>query len=190
MTEAFHDMYVVKLRSLETSDEARLLDWRNSDDVRRYMYHDQIIDAATHQDWFAKALKSDVAYYWVIEFNALAVGLVSLVVEAHGKAVWAYYLAEPETRGKGVGACVEFLLIEKAFAEFGIEKLWCEVLATNEAAWKLHQSFGFEIEAKLRRHVVKSDGPHDVIGLGLLKADWAGRRDACRARLSAKGFDV
>lgn len=190
MTEAIDQKPVVKLRALEQDDEARLLEWRNRNDVRRYMYHDQIIDPATHHDWFAKTLKNKAAHFWVIEFSASPVGLVSLAVEAHGKATWAYYLAEPEIRGKAVGACVEFKLIEKAFGEFGIEKLWCEVLVSNEAAWKLHQSFGFEIEAKLRRHVVKSDGPHDVLGLGLLKADWAERRDACHARLSAKGFDI
>jgi len=30
----------------------------------------------------------------------------------------------------------------------------------------------------------------DVVGLGLLKSDWAARREASRARLTARGFVV
>ena len=64
------------------------------------------------------------------------------------------------------------------------------MLASNEAVWKLHQSFGFEIEARLRRHVVKGGEPQEVLGLGLLKQDWTRVRPVQRERLAAKGYDL
>ena len=185
-------MTSVTLRPLAADDSARLFDWRNRDDVRAYMYSDSLIDRATHYRWFAGAMTATDRHYLIIEWNGVAVGLANLadISTVHEKATWAYYLADPATRGKGIGACVEYLMIEKAFSAFGLEKLWCEVLVSNEAVWKLHESFGFKREAEFRRHVVKSDGPHDVYGLGLLKSDWLQKRDAARERLVAKGLQV
>jgi len=185
-------MTSVILRALTADDSDRLFDWRNRDDVRAYMYSDGLISRDTHDRWFASALNATDRRYWIIEWDGLPVGLANLadISTAHRKATWAYYLADPATRGKGIGACVEYLMIEKVFGEFALEKLWCEVLVSNEAVWKLHESFGFVREAHFRRHVVKSDGPHDVYGLGLLKSDWQQRRDAARNRLATKGFQV
>ena len=71
---------------------------------------------------------------------------------------------------------------------FGLTKLWCEVLASNESVWKLHERFGFRQEACFREHVVKHGRPQDVLGLGLLKADWPPYRQAAREQLAAKGY--
>ena len=63
-----------------------------------------------------------------------------------------------------------------------------EVLASNEAVWKLHESFGFRQEAHFRDHVFKNGEWQDVLGLGLLKQDWAEHRAGARQRLAAKGY--
>ncbi len=183
-------MTSVTLRPLTTDDSDRLFDWRNRDDVRAYMYSDGLIGRETHDRWFASALSVPDRRYWIIDWDGVSVGLANLadISAVHQKATWAYYLADPSTRGRGIGACVEYLMIEKVFGEFALEKLWCEVLVSNEAVWKLHESFGFVREALFRRHIVKADGPHDVYGLGLLKSDWQGRREAARERLHSKGF--
>ncbi len=81
-------------------------------------------------------------------------------------------------------------MVERAFGELGLRKLWCEVLESNEAVWKLHQRFGFQIEARLREHVVKSGKPQDVIGLGLLEADWNTARPGVLETLRRIGYEV
>jgi RimJ/RimL family protein N-acetyltransferase len=81
-------------------------------------------------------------------------------------------------------------MIERAFKDFGLRKLWCEVLVANEAVWKLHQKFGFEQEALSRAHVVKAGQPVDVMGLGLLAEDWPRTRPAMVERLVRLGYGV
>ena len=76
------------------------------------------------------------------------------------------------------------------FGELGLNKLWCEVLIDNEPVWRLHEGFGFQREALFRQHVRKDGLPADVVGLGLLKSDWAATREASRARLTSRGFDL
>ena len=98
-------------------------------------------------------------------------------------------LGETQARGQGVGAGVEYIVLQHVFGSLGLNKLCCEVFADNEAVWKLHQSFGFTREALLREHVFKDGAFRDVVGLGILARDWAAARPACEARLREKGRD-
>ena len=180
----------VDLRALQPGDRDRLLAWRNQPDVARWMYSDQRIAADMHARWFEAALVDPRRRYWVIEADGKPVGLANLydLAPEHGRASWAYYLADPSTRGQGIGAYVEYWVIEHVFGDLGLNKLWCEVLIGNEGVWKLHEGFGFRREALFRQHVVKEGAPADVVGLGLLKSDWAIQRPASRERLASRGF--
>ena len=128
----------------------------------------------------------------IVEADGAPVGLANLydIEPANRKAAWAYYLAEPSTRGQGIGAVVEYQVIEHVFGVLGLAKLWCEVLGGNEAVWKLHESFGFRREALFRQLVVKAGQAMDVVGLGLLAEDWAAVRPTSLARLRARGFEL
>ena len=178
----------VALRPLTAEDGARVLVWRNSPEVAAFMYSDHAISAPEHARWLGTALAD--GHYWIIQMDGAPVGLANLadINPAPRRCAWAYYLADPATRGRGVGAAVEYMVLQHVFETMGMNKLWCEVLATNESVWRLHESFGFTREAYLRAHVCKGGRFVDVVGLGLLAADWAAARPACAARLAAKGY--
>ena len=156
------------------------------------MYTDHAIGPDEHARWFAGIDGDARRDYRVIEVDGAPVGLANFydIDPRHGRASWAYYLADPAVRGKGVGGVVEYQMIERAFGALGLAKLWCEVLLANEPVWKLHLKFGFKDEARFRGHVVKGGARHDVVGLGLLAEDWAERREAMRERLARMGFDL
>jgi len=182
----------VVLRPLEAHDRDRLLAWRNMPEVGRWMYTDHTITPDEHARWFEGAVIDPRRRYWVIEADGRPVGLANLydLAPEHARTAWAYYLADRSTRGQGIGAFVEYWVIEHVFGELKLNKLWCEVLVDNEPVWRLHEGFGFRREALFRRHVRKNDEPADVVGLGLLASDWAAAREASRARLVARGFDL
>ena len=182
----------VGLRPLAAGDRDRLLAWRNQPEIARWMYSDHAIGAQEHARWFASALGDARRRYWVIEADGAPVGLANLydLAAEHGRTAWAYYLADPSTRGQGIGAFVEYWVIEHVFGDLGLNKLWCEVLIGNAPVWKLHEGFGFVREAHFRQHVRKNGVLTDVLGLGLLATDWAQRREASAARLRARGFEV
>lgn len=182
----------VSLRDLEPGDKDRLFAWRNSEAVRPYMYTDHLISREEHERWFAGIPADPRRRYWVIELDGQPVGLANLydIDRANHRCAWAYYLAEPSTRGLGLGSFVEFWVIEQVFGPLGLSKLWCEVLASNEAVWKLHERHGFRQEACFRQHIWRGSEPQDVLGLGLLAADWPMFRDAMAVRLTEKGFKL
>ena len=185
-------MAKVTLRPVHDDDKDRLLAWRNSPDVAAYMYSDHPITPEAHARWFAAVHGDPRRLYWIVEVDGGPAGLANLydIDRAQGRASWAYYLADPAVRGKGVGGYVEFWMIEQVFTALGLRKLWCEVLASNEAVWKLHERFGFRREALLRAHVVKGGQPQDVIGLGLLADDWPKARPAMVERLQRLGYAI
>ncbi len=183
----------VTLRAVAAHDQARLLEWRNSDAVAPYMYSDHLISEGEHAAWFARLGTNPTVRYWIIELDDHPVGLANLadIDLGNRRCAWAYYLADPSVRGLGVGSFVEYWVIEYVFGVLGLAKLWCEVIESNKAVWRLHEGFGFTREALLRSHVVKGGQPLDVIGLGLLESEWRGAaREAARERLIAKGFDL
>ncbi|QXZ53529.1 UDP-4-amino-4,6-dideoxy-N-acetyl-beta-L-altrosamine N-acetyltransferase [Caulobacter vibrioides] len=185
-------MVAVRLRNLVESDRERLLIWRNSPDVSAYMYSDHKIGHEEHDHWFDVARHDPRRRYWIIEADGEPVGLANLadIDLVHRRCAWAYYLASPKVRGLGVGSFVEFQIIEYVFNQLHLNKLWCEVLISNESVWRLHELYGFQREALFRQHVMKQGHEVDVIGLGLLASDWAARRDAMAERLCAKGYTI
>ena len=182
----------VVLRPLAAGDGDRVLAWRNSEAVAPYMYADHVIGPAEHAAWLARALEGGDRRFWIIELDGAGVGLASLarIDTANSRCEWAYYLADPATRGRGVGACVEYLVLSFVFERLGLNRLWCEVFVDNEAVWKTHEGFGFTREALLRAHVRKGGVFRDVVGLGMLAADWPPAKVRARERLAARGVDL
>lgn len=178
------------LRDLRPDDSERLLRWRNSPDVAPYMYSDHEITPAEHAAWFASAPTRQDRRYWIIEMDGAPVGLANLadIDRTQGRCVWAYYLAEPSVRGRGLGGWVEYAVLQHVFETLGLHKLWCEVFVENETAWKSHLVHGFQIEARFRDHVQKGGVWREVLGLGLLADDWRRVRAERAARLMEKGL--
>jgi UDP-4-amino-4,6-dideoxy-N-acetyl-beta-L-altrosamine N-acetyltransferase len=182
----------VTLRTLRSGDGGQVLRWRNLPEVARWMYRDQQITMEEHRRWLKAALSDPRRQYWIIEANGEPVGLANLydLSPEDRKTAWAYYIADPGQRGTGIGAFVEFWIVEHVFSRLGLGKLWCEVIAENEAVCRLHESFGFRREALFRQHVWKAGEPLDVVGFGLLASDWSELRATSISRLESRGFDL
>jgi UDP-4-amino-4,6-dideoxy-N-acetyl-beta-L-altrosamine N-acetyltransferase len=171
---------MIVLRDLRAGDQEVVLEWRNQPEVRRWMYSDHEIQPLEHAHWFSSVLVHPAKKYWVINWEGRDVGIANLdqIDHKHRRCTWAFYLADASTRGQGIGKVVEFLVLRYVFEVLDFDRLWCEVLSTNEAVVRLHESFGFRREGLLRNHVVKDGGPADVVILALLKREWLLLRDS------------
>jgi UDP-4-amino-4,6-dideoxy-N-acetyl-beta-L-altrosamine N-acetyltransferase len=141
--------------------------------VRSAMYTEHEIGLNEHLQWVNK-LKSDKKQivFAVLNEQNNPIGIVSVnaLDILHKKADWAFYLDKNE-RG-GLGAALEYNLIEYVFNVLGIEKLNCEVIETNETVVKLHKKFCF-IEEGFRKENIEKNGKRiGVYFLGLTKTNW------------------
>ena len=182
----------VSLRPLRADDAERVLTWRNTPAVAAHMYTDHVISEPEHRVWLDRALAGGDRRYWIIEVDAAPKGLANIarIDAAARRCDLGHYIADQALRGRGVGACVEYFILQHVFRTLDLNKLWCEVLIENEPAWRLHESFGFRREAHFRDHVFKGGRFQDVLGLGMLAREWANLQPACAARLAARGHDL
>jgi UDP-4-amino-4,6-dideoxy-N-acetyl-beta-L-altrosamine N-acetyltransferase len=169
---------MITLRPLADADRDRLLVWRNSPDVARYMYTEHQITAEEHQRWFQGVLEDPRKRYWIIVHQDEDVGLACLtdLDPTHRRCSWAFYLADPNRRGKALGGFVEYAVLSRVFGELGLHKLCCEVLASNRGVLALHERFGFQQEGLLKEHIFKGGQFHDVICLAITQPEWNAKR--------------
>ena len=181
---------MIRLRELQPADKEKLRTWRNRPEVAMHMYADHCISAVEHEQWFRRIAADPARRYWIIVHDASDVGLVNIydLDWQNQRAYWAFYIAEPGTRGKGVGSFVEYSILHYAFDDQGLNKLCCEVLASNEAVVNMHKSFGFRQEGLYREHIIKGGQPFDVVTLAMLRGEWEVRKLETETRLRKKGL--
>ena len=159
---------------------------RNSPGVRMHMYTDHEISFDEHARWLERLRQSTHDRVMVIRHEGAVEGLVGLhaIDKRQRSAEWAFYLSDA-MQGKGVGSVVEFKLLDLAFGEVALEKLNCEVLASNTRVVDMHRKFGFAVEGVRRRNVIKDGQREDVVLLGLLSDEWREARGPWLTKLSA-----
>lgn len=164
----------IKLINLEEEHLELVRNWRNSEDVTKYMYDEKYITVEQQTIWFNKVKTATDSKYWIIEFNNKKLGLASItsIDKVLQSCYWAFYLGDTSVRGGGIGAKVEYNVIEYVFSVLNLNKLRCEVFKSNDKVIKMHEKYGFRREAYYREHCIKGSEKLDVVGLALLKSEW------------------
>lgn len=164
----------IKLKRLTIDDIEQAREWRNSPEVASYMYDESYITEEQQQKWFEKINNLESSIYWIIEYRGKNLGLacVTGIDRILSSCYWAFYLGDSSVRGQGIGAKIEYNVLQYAFNELKINKLRCEVLVTNDKVIKMHEKFGFRREAYYREHCIKKNQKLDVVGLSLLSSEW------------------
>lgn len=154
------------------------------------MYTEHFISEDEHERWFAGVHSDPTRMYWIILLGIHPVGLVYLhdLDRANRRTQWGFYIGSTSARGKGVGTLVEYAVLDFVFEELKFNKLCGEVLSHNKAVLKLHESFGFRLEGRLRQHVVKDGIFHDVIMIAMLRDEWRRERPHIEERLKSRGL--
>jgi UDP-4-amino-4,6-dideoxy-N-acetyl-beta-L-altrosamine N-acetyltransferase len=154
------------------------------------MYSDHTITGKEHAAWLEHALQREDASYWVMTCDGEDVGFASVtdISDRHGTGSWALYIGEESARRKGMGAFVTYTILTHVFDDLGLRKLSCEVLATNNTALTMYESFGFVREGLFREQILKAGGAVDVHRLGILDREWRQIEEAQRQRLLTRGI--
>jgi RimJ/RimL family protein N-acetyltransferase len=78
--------------------------------------------------------------------------------------------------------------LEIAFGDYGLERVWAQVLADNDAALRAQGAAGFRREGYLRNHLFKAGSFHDVVILGVLANEWNENRERLISNLVRTGL--
>lgn len=168
-----------ELKLLKKSDLRMILNWRNSLDVRSYMFSSKEICYEDHQKWFDHLKLVDDQRWFVFYENNIALGVVSFTnIDFFGKkANWGFY-TKPDSP-KGTGTRLGITALEYFFEELGFHKLNGEVLGSNTRSLRMHEKLGFQIEGHFKKHHYNGEEYVDVIRLGVLKNEWLSKWVFC-----------
>ena len=88
----------------------------------------------------------------------------------HRHAELHLFIGSETMRGKGYGQAATRLLIQHAFDDLNLHRVYLFVLADNARAIRAYEKCGFQIEGQLRQHVFKHGTFVDMILMGLCRA--------------------
>jgi UDP-4-amino-4,6-dideoxy-N-acetyl-beta-L-altrosamine N-acetyltransferase len=167
-------MMDIELVPLTEEDLERVRAWRNLPEVSQYMYTEDEISKEQQENWFRKIQQEENSKYWVIKYGDEKLGVANLadIDKRNSKCYWGFYLGNSNLRGKGIGAKVEYNVLQYVFDELKLNKLCGEVFSFNEKVVAMHEKFGFRREGYLRNHIYKNNKYHDVVVIGLLSSEW------------------
>lgn len=181
---------MIELRDLAASDAERLYRWRREPEVDRWMYQSPPEAMEQHLAWLQGFLADPDRAGWIIEENGRACGFLMLkeLTSTQKRAQWGWYIGEADARGRGAGRAAQALGLDRAFLQRGVQRVWAEVLADNDAALKAQGAAGFRREGYLRRHAYKDGRFRDVAILAILAEEWRDRRGPVLKGLAESGL--
>lgn len=174
------------LRDISDIELTLMHAWRNQPAVRANMYTQHEISWEEHLSWWEKTKTRKDQKYFMYEVAGVPVGIAAFtsIDQKNQNSAWAFYAAP--SAPKGTGSRMEFLMLEYAFGELQLKKLYCEVLAFNTPVIKLHQKFGFNVEGVFIQHHKINDEFIDIFRLGILAPAWQEHREAMQEKLTVQ----
>lgn len=183
---------MISLIAMSEGDRWVIFEWRNRPAVARHMFSQDLISRDAHDAWFTNLIEDSNRRAWMIDMDGTRVGAAFLtdIDQPNERAAWAFYLADEETRGKGIGSAVEFLVLEEALEKLKLHKLCGAVLSSNPGVLAMHKRFGFVEEGVLRDHYRYDGAWQDVHLIAIFREDWKRTRESHGKRLRERGLLV
>ena len=172
------------LRPMLEKDLEQVLAWRNSDQIRAYMYTDDNITWENHYIWYQKTVNNPNIVNYICEFNHKPIGVVNAtqIDRYNSRCLWGFYLGDTDAP-KGSSYVMGLLFLDWIFANLSLRKVCGEVLSFNDDSLRYHKNLGFEQEGILKEHILKQDIYTDVVVFGLLADKWQQERAKIETRL-------
>jgi UDP-4-amino-4,6-dideoxy-N-acetyl-beta-L-altrosamine N-acetyltransferase len=162
-----------RLRPMESSDIKRVLEMRNHEDIRKFMFTQQQISLKEHTAWFDQCQQNPNLQLYVFDLEGVCSGFVQFSkCRFQGIFDWGFYTAPdaPKGTGKKLGNAA----LTHIFKQESIYKICGQALLGNITSIKFHKSLGFSQEGIFRDHFFDGQNYHDLVCFGLLQRDFLG----------------
>lgn len=152
---------MILLRELDEKDAPFMLEWMHDPDTqsgfKKNMLNKTIDDAVSFCR--RERIPSNVndganIHYAIVDQTDEYLGTVSLknIDLLNNSAEYAIVL-RTKAKGNGIAYAATKLVLEAAFVEYGLHRVYLTVFASNIAAIKLYERCGFSLEGELREHL-------------------------------------
>jgi RimJ/RimL family protein N-acetyltransferase len=164
------------LGPIKADDLPLLLEWVNDREQVLLNAPYKPIAEARHREWFAAIQRRNDAFIFGIRLrdaNKL-IGSCQLhsISHVHRSAELQIRLGDVEERGRGYGTEAVRLLLDFAFKDLNLHRIYLNVLGTNSRAIRVYEKIGFVREG-VGREAAHIDGRYvDIIQMGMLADEY------------------
>jgi RimJ/RimL family protein N-acetyltransferase len=183
---------LVGLRALERADLPQLLAWRNAPQLRRFFRERHELAMEDQLAWFQRVSEQRgrprdtlmLAIESLAEHELIGACGLCYIDWVSATAEVSLYIGAGLAYAEGAFALdAGRTLIDHAFDELNLRRLWVEVYAFDMAKRALLETLGFMLEGVLREHRFHAGAYHDSLVYGLL-------RDAARHSSTSRSPNV
>jgi RimJ/RimL family protein N-acetyltransferase len=173
---------LVNLRAPEMSDLERSSTWVNDREVTRFLAFRYQMSLAAEEAWLRDLASKPTSYervFLAIETKDGAhIGNTNLfeIRPEDRKAKLGIMLGEKPYWSKGYGSDTLMTLLRFAFEEMNLNRVELDVFDFNERAIASYRKCGFIEEGRRRQALYKGGEYHDVLVMGVLRAEFGSGR--------------
>jgi RimJ/RimL family protein N-acetyltransferase len=174
-----------RVREMREADAPLIVEWRNRDDVRRWLIRWQPLTVDSQVRWFRAArAQGDILFMFEsIQGAPVGTGSIYELDRLRTIAQWGR-LCAARIAGAAqpmLDAC--YLVHRICFEVLGMLRLHGSLISDNKASYRLNRFLGYVEEGRRRKHCAHPDGYKDVIELGLLAEEFREQRPSIEAKL-------
>lgn len=146
----------IRLLPISLTDASTIAKWKADKELSKLILsHFSPITANEAELWITKnTLDPNQRLFGIYVYGRLLIGIARLMfidIDAR-TAELGIYIGNNEYRGLGLGKTALKNLLNMAFQELNLNKIYLKVREDNLSACKLYTSLGFQIEGCLKEH--------------------------------------
>ncbi|MEI3611393.1 GNAT family N-acetyltransferase [Pseudogracilibacillus sp. SO30301A] len=163
----------VYLRLMEEKDIPYRVKWINNPEIRHTLNFDYPISEVGTRKWLHSVASNPGRRDFIVcdietDKPVGYGGLLGIDIK-NGKAESYMGIGEKNLHGKGIGFEIRKILLDYAFKELNLNKVYAYVWKENMPMIKLNEKVGFQIEGLLRQDVLSHGEKRDRYIMGILK---------------------
>ena len=172
------------LRDLKLSDAPLMLEWMHDATIsQQFRFDTKRQTLATVEAFIKKCAETEVdKHYAITDKTDEYMGTISLKhIDNNDKTAEYAVVLRAQAQGTGLARQATRAILDKAFNEMGLNKVYLNVLSHNKRAIRFYESFGFKFEGEFKNHIMIQGEPKDLKWYAVFREDYlAEETDAVR----------
>lgn len=164
----------LRFRQITVNDLSSIMMWRMSPEITQFMCTDCKLTLKDQQAWYERIKQKEDAFYWILEADRKAVGLVSLVDwdKRNGVIHTGAYIADHNARTLQNIVDMNMNLFAYCIEALKVNKIGIEIMSNNVGMLNWVLRFGAKKEGILRQAIRKNGEYFDLHLFSILASEW------------------